>query len=107
MINEILAFLATICFGFSLKPIKVITFLFCTLYRELGYVDAFRIVNQDDDEFSWWPGGKAAQDGWRVDLQVVSAGLRGTIEYGVLYKVQEFSSHAPLIMDYDIEPESL
>ncbi len=64
-------------------------------------------MNQDDDEFSWWPGGRAAGDGWRVDLQIVSAGLRGTIEYGALYKVQEFSSHAPLIMDYDIEPERL
>jgi exodeoxyribonuclease-3 len=77
------------------------------LYRELGYVDAFRLVNQDDDEFSWWPGGRAANDGWRVDLQIVSAGLRGTIEYGALYKVQEFSAHAPLVMDYDIEIERL
>lgn len=77
------------------------------LYAELGYVDAFRVVNQDEDEFSWWPGGRAAGDGWRVDLQIVSAGLRGTIEYGALYKVQEFSSHAPLIMDYDIELERL
>src|SRR5512139_966049 len=25
------------------------------LYAELGYVDAFRVVNQDEDEFSWWP----------------------------------------------------
>ena len=77
------------------------------LYGELGYVDAFRVVNQDEDEFSWWPGGRAAGDGWRVDLQIVSAGLRGTIEYGALYKVQKFSSHAPLIMDYDIELERL
>jgi exodeoxyribonuclease III len=77
------------------------------LYGELGYVDAFRVVNHDEDEFSWWPGGREAQDGWRVDLQVVSASLRGTIEYGALYKGQEFSSHAPLIMDYDIEIERL
>ncbi len=78
-----------------------------TLYGELGYCDAFRLVSQDDDEFSWWPGGREAADGWRVDLQIVSAGLRSMIEYGAIYKGQEFSSHAPLIMDYDIELEQL
>lgn len=77
------------------------------LYGELGYSDAFRIVNHDDDEFSWWPGGRDAGDGWRVDLQVVSPGLRQTIEHGAIYKGQEFSAHAPLIMDYDIDPERL
>jgi len=77
------------------------------LCEELGYVDAFRSVNGDDDEFSWWPEGREGEDAWRVDHQVVSSGLRGTIEYGSLYKGQEFSSHAPLTMDYDIDVERL
>ena len=64
-------------------------------------------MNQDDDELPWWPQGRDAGDGWRVDLQVASPGLRPAIEYGAIYKGQEFSSHAPLIMDYDIEPERL
>lgn len=78
-----------------------------TLYDELDYHDAFRQANQDEDEFSWWPGGRDSADGWRVDLQIVSGGLRSTIEYGAFYKGAEFSSHAPLIMDYDIDPERL
>jgi exodeoxyribonuclease-3 len=78
-----------------------------TLFGEYGYADAFRAVNADDDEFSWWPGGRDAGDAWRIDYQVVSAQLRGTIEYGAIYKGQEFSSHAPLIMDYDIDVERL
>jgi exodeoxyribonuclease-3 len=77
------------------------------LLEEFGYVDAFRAVNADADEFSWWPDGRNAGDGWRVDYQVVSGALRGTIEYGALYKGQEFSSHAPLIMDYDIDVDRL
>ena len=36
-----------------------------SLFGELGYVDAFRAINGDDDEFSWWPGGRASADGWR------------------------------------------
>lgn len=73
------------------------------LLNGLGYVDAFREINTDNDEFTWWPDGDRNRDGWRVDHQIVSAGLKPVIEYGAIYKNQEFSSHAPIIMDYDYE----
>src|SRR5690606_18127860 len=39
------------------------------LYSELGYVDAFRQVNKDKDEFTWWPTGTPGEgDGWRTDF---------------------------------------
>lgn len=69
-----------------------------------GYVDAFREINSDRDEFTWWPGeDREAGNGWRTDLQVISQGLKFKVEHGAIYKVQAFSSHAPLIMDYDLE----
>jgi exodeoxyribonuclease III len=75
------------------------------LYSELGYVDAFRQVNKDKDEFTWWPSGVPFEgDGWRTDLQVISGELRNRVEYAVIYKNQTFSSHLPVIIDYDIEP---
>ena len=73
------------------------------LFNGLGYVDAFREINSDNDEFTWWPEGDRGQNGWRVDYQIVSAGMKPAIEYGAIYKNQIFSSHAPLIMDYDFE----
>lgn len=74
------------------------------LYRQIGYVDAFRVVNKDNDEYSWWPSGQIGKgDGWRTDLQVVSNNLKNRVEYGVIYKNKEFSSHLPVVMDYDIE----
>ena len=73
------------------------------LLNNLGYVDAFREINSDTDEFTWWPDGDRSKNGWRVDHQIVSAGLKPTIEYGAIFKNQKFSSHAPLIMDYDYE----
>jgi exodeoxyribonuclease-3 len=72
---------------------------FDEISHQLGYVDAFRVVNHDDDEFTWWPSFD--QTGWRVDTQIVSEGMRKHIEYGTIYKKQRFSSHAPVIMDYD------
>lgn len=68
-----------------------------------GYVDAFREINLDQDEFSWWPDGDRSTNGWRSDFQVVSQGLKYSIDYGAIYKSKAFSSHAPVIMDYDIE----
>jgi exodeoxyribonuclease-3 len=71
---------------------------------ELGYVDAFREINSDVDEFSWWPEGDRDSNGLRTDFQLVSGGMKYAIEYGAIYKARAFSSHAPIIMDYDLEP---
>ncbi len=68
-----------------------------------GYVDAFREINSDQDEFSWWPDGKRGENGWRTDFQIISQGLKYAADYGAIYKIKEFSTHAPIIMDYDIE----
>ncbi|MBN7797253.1 exodeoxyribonuclease III [Parahaliea mediterranea] len=70
---------------------------------ESGYVDAFREINSDRDEFSWWPDGDREGNGWRTDFQIVSKGLKYNVDYGAIYKAREFSNHAPIIMDYDIE----
>lgn len=70
---------------------------------DLGYVDAFRAAISDDDEFSWWPNGEIGENGWRVDYQIVSQGLRKTVEYGGILKSKSFSTHGPLSVDYDYE----
>ncbi len=68
-----------------------------------GYVDAFREINSDQDEFSWWPDGDREGNGWRTDYHIVSKGLQYAVDYGAIYKIKAFSTHAPVIMDYDIE----
>ncbi|MCZ6829122.1 MAG: exodeoxyribonuclease III [Gammaproteobacteria bacterium] len=70
----------------------------------LDYVDAFREINSDSDEFSYWPDGNRDSNGWRTDYHLVSQGLKYAIEYGAIYTGQKFSTHAPVIMDYDLEP---
>jgi exodeoxyribonuclease-3 len=68
-----------------------------------GYVDAFREINSDSDEFSWWPDGNRETNGWRSDFHIISTGLKYAVDYGAIYKSKVFSNHAPVIMDYDIE----
>jgi len=73
-----------------------------TLFNELNYSDSFRCSNKDADEFSWWPEGDDG-DAWRVDYQVISQDLVPRVEYAVGYTAKRFSSHAPVIVDYDID----
>lgn len=74
------------------------------LFRQLGYADAFRLCVPDAGEYSWWPkDDESVEDGMRVDYQVISEGIRSKVEYAALYKTRRFSSHLPVIVDYDIE----
>lgn len=71
----------------------------------LEYADAFRCVNTDSDEFTWQRDIGGQVRGWRTDLQLVSHNIEHTVEYGMIYKKQSFGSHAPLIIDYDLDFE--
>ena len=74
------------------------------LFKQLGYADAFRLAVPDDGEYSWWPTGEIGLgDGWRTDYQVISEALGRRVEYAAIYKTRHFSSHLPVIVDYDID----
>lgn len=76
------------------------------LYDEVGFVDSFRVVNQEEDQFTWWSNrgqAWAKNVGWRLDYQVVTPGLRDRIKAADIYKDERFSDHAPQIMDYEGE----
>jgi exodeoxyribonuclease III len=75
------------------------------LFGELGYLDGFRLVNQEADQYTWWSNrgqAWAKNVGWRIDYQVVSPGLKNAVKSASIYKAQRFSDHAPLVMDYEI-----
>jgi len=77
-----------------------------TLFDEVGYVDAFRVVNQQPDQYTWWSNrGRAWEKnvGWRIDYQVVTPGLAGKVRGASVYTRERFSDHAPLVMDYAVE----
>ena len=75
------------------------------LFGSARYVDAFRQVNQEPDQYTWWSNrGRAWEKnvGWRIDYQVVSASLAPAVRIASIYKKKRFSDHAPLIMDYEL-----
>lgn len=76
------------------------------LLGQYGFVDAFRVVNQEPDQYTWWSNrGRAWEKnvGWRIDYQVVSPALAAAVRRVAVYKRNRFSDHAPLTIDYDWE----
>ena len=76
------------------------------LFGELKWVDAFREVDPRPDQYTWWSNRGQAWTknvGWRIDYQILSPGLRGSVLGASIYKKKRFSDHAPLVMDYDFK----
>lgn len=74
------------------------------LFGSMGFVDAFRVVNQEAHQYTWWSNrgqAWAKNVGWRIDYQVITPGLKDKVKTASIYKEQRFSDHAPLIIDYD------
>lgn len=71
--------------------------------RGMGYIDALREVNKESDQFSWWPENEQAQMlnlGLRIDYQLLTPGLKRTVQHARLFRNARFSAHAPLLVDY-------
>ncbi|OGT38625.1 MAG: exodeoxyribonuclease III [Gammaproteobacteria bacterium RIFCSPHIGHO2_12_FULL_38_14] len=75
------------------------------LFDHLGFIDAFRLVNPETDQYTWWSNrGRAWEKnvGWRIDYQVITPQLKPTVKSAFIYKEERFSDHAPLSISYDI-----
>ena len=75
------------------------------LFDEIGYVDSFRELNQEAEQYTWWSNrgqAWAKNVGWRIDYQIITPGLTETLLQTDIYKDQRFSDHAPLTVDYDL-----
>jgi len=73
------------------------------LFDEVGWVDAFRCVDDTADQYTWWSNrgqAWAKNVGWRIDYQIVTPGISERIHQASIYKDERFSDHAPLILDY-------
>lgn len=76
------------------------------LFDEVGFVDVFRVINQEPGQYTWWSNrGRAWEKnvGWRIDYQIATPELARLVRGAEVYKAQRFSDHAPLIMDYDFQ----
>lgn len=81
------------------------------LFGAAGWVDAFRTVDDREEQYTWWSNRGRAWDnntGWRIDYHVATPVVAATVRTVEIYKDQRFSDHAPLAMEYeyDIPPRN-
>jgi exodeoxyribonuclease-3 len=69
----------------------------------VAWVDAFRAVNAEPEQYSWWsnfPGQFERNRGWRIDYQLVTPNVAPAIRSAAIYRDERFSDHAPVTIDY-------
>lgn len=74
------------------------------VFDEIGFVDVFRCLNTESDQYTWWSNrgqAWAKNVGWRIDYQIATPGIAQTARSVSIFKDERFSDHAPLIVDYD------
>lgn len=74
------------------------------VFGEYRYTDAFRTIEQEPEQYTWWSNRGRAWDnnvGWRLDYQAVTPGLKDKVLRSDIYRDERFSDHAPITMDYD------
>lgn len=73
------------------------------LFGTMGFVDAFRVINQEAEQYTWWSYRTRGWDrnvGWRIDYQVITPGLKDYVHAVAIERQEKFSDHAPLTIDY-------
>jgi exodeoxyribonuclease-3 len=76
------------------------------VFDEAGWVDVFRVLNQQSDQYTWWSNrgqAWAKNVGWRIDYQLATPGIAKLARAAAIFKAQRFSDHAPLTIDYKFE----
>lgn len=71
----------------------------------LGYVDAFRTVCVDPEQYTWWSYRARAREknvGWRIDYQITTPDLKDKIKSTHIFPTPIYSDHAPFIVEYNI-----
>ena len=74
-----------------------------TPHREDGWVDAYRALNPEGQDYTWWSNRGAARAnnvGWRIDYQFVTPSLRERLKACSILREPRFSDHAPFTVDY-------
>ena len=70
---------------------------------QAGYVDTFRLFNQEPEQYSWWSyrfNARAKNIGWRIDYFVVDPGSRDRIQGAAIHDDISGSDHCPVSIEF-------
>lgn len=70
-----------------------------------GYLDTFRMFNQDGENYTWWDQITRARErnvGWRIDYFFVSESLKDNVVSARIHPDVMGSDHCPISLELDI-----
>lgn len=74
-------------------------------HLDAGFVDTFRIFNQEPGNYSWWSyrgGARSRNVGWRIDYVCVSTALSPAVNTALIHPEVMGSDHCPVSIDLDV-----
>lgn len=70
-----------------------------------GYVDTFRMFNDQPDQYTWWTyrfGARGRNAGWRIDYFFVSEELKFSVRRAWIEPEVQGSDHCPVGLELDL-----
>lgn len=67
-----------------------------------GFVDTFRVFNQQPHHYSWWSyraGARSKNLGWRIDYNLASENLRNRFKRSAILPDAMHSDHCPVLLE--------
>lgn len=71
-------------------------------FMNSGFVDSFRHLNKESDNYSWWSYRANARDnnkGWRIDYNLISEPLKEKLKRAVILPEAKHSDHCPVLIE--------
>ena len=75
-------------------------------FVEDGYVDSFREINPEPDQYSWWSyraGARKNNKGWRIDYHMITEAIKDKVLNAGILPQAVHSDHCPVLVDLDFE----
>lgn len=72
-------------------------------FVESGYLDTFRMFNQEPDQYSWWSyrfNARARNIGWRIDYFCIDADSASKVVNAEILQEVYGSDHCPVLLEY-------
>jgi len=71
-------------------------------FIDLGFVDTFRVFNQEPNQYSWWSfrsNARVKNLGWRIDYHIVTESLKERLKSASILQEVTFSDHCPVVVE--------
>ncbi|MGR3811281.1 exodeoxyribonuclease III [Jiulongibacter sp. NS-SX5] len=68
-------------------------------FIDSGFIDTFRVFNQDPHHYSWWSyraGARGNNKGWRIDYLFTTNEMKDMLEHGKIHPDVIMSDHCPV-----------